>query len=166
MVYRVASINKCKALYMWYYGGDVVNNWGIQKHVLRTDADLEEAVFEINEPKSNMTKELEYVNATPETTDDIENQLKFLDTPVGKMLYTQWLEEMKAADDAAMQKILSTPQGREAYERQFHTKLSTDENGATTIPLSVYDDFNNGVDPMEQEYKVVQGNLSHLWDKL
>ena len=113
-----------------------------------------------------MTKELEYANAAPEVTDDIENQLKFLDTPVGKMLYSQWLEEMKAADDAAMQKILSTPKGREAYERQFHTKLSTDENGATTIPLSVFDDFNNGVDPMEQEYKVVQGNLSSLWDKL
>ena len=152
------------ALYMWYYGGDVVNNWGIQKRVLRTDADLEEAVFDIQEPKSDLLKNLEMQDISNDTTDNIDNQLKFLDTPVGKMLYHQWIAEMKAADDAAMKKILSTKQGREAYERQYHTVLQDQENNSVeNIPLHVFEDFNN---PTDDNYSVVQGNLSSLWDKV
>lgn len=156
------------ALYMWYNGGDLVNNWGIHKRVLRTDADLEEAVFDIQESKSDLMKDLETQSTmTIEQTDDIENQLKFLDSAPGKLLYHQWLQQMKAADDAAMQKILQTKQGREAYERQYHTKLPDNENITTEIPLDIFNSFNTDEEyNLNDQSKVDQGNLSSLWAKV
>lgn len=149
------------ALYMYYYAPDAMNSWGIQRHVLRTDSDLEEAVNEIKEDKSEVLKEFENLDTNMETTEDIENQLKFLDSPVGKMLYNDWIEQQKAADEAALKKILSTKQGREAYERQFHTALP-DMEGLSEIPIEVFNNF-NAMD--DEPYNTLQGNLSHLWTK-
>ena len=150
------------ALYMYYYASDAVNNWGIQRHVLRTDADLEEAINTIDDDRSSMVKDIESLDSTSfETSEDIENQLKFLDSPVGKVLYQEWIKQQQEADEAALKKILSTKQGREAYERQFHTVLP-DDDGLSEIPLNVFNDFN--ID--EDQYNTLQGNLSHLWDKV
>lgn len=150
------------ALYMYYYAPDAVNNWGIQRHVLRTDADLEEAINTIDDDRSSMVKDIESLDSTSfETSEDIENQLKFLDSPVGKVLYQEWIKQQQEADEAALKKILSTKQGREAYERQFHTVLP-DDDGLSEIPLNVFNDFN--ID--EDQYNTLQGNLSHLWDKV
>ena len=150
------------ALYMYYYAPDAVNNWGIQRHVLRTDADLEEAINTIDDDRSSMVKDIESLDSTSfEASEDIENQLKFLDSPVGKVLYQEWIKQQQEADEAALKKILSTKQGREAYERQFHTVLP-DDDGLSEIPLNVFNDFN--ID--EDQYNTLQGNLSHLWDKV
>ena len=148
------------ALYVWYNGGDLLNQWGIQKRVLRTDADLEEAVLEINEPKTNIVEDLDFDVQQIEMVDE---QIKTLTNAPGKMMYKEWMDRVKAEDEAAMQRILSTKQGREAYERQFHTVVDIAETITTQIPLEVFGAFNDGTFTDPEKMSVDMGNLSSLW---
>ena len=91
------------ALYVYYNGGDLMNNWGISKRVLRTDADLEEAITTIQEDKSDTTQ---VVDLPVENQEEIEEQLKIIKSAAGQKLYEQWMQEEHAKDEAAMQKIL------------------------------------------------------------
>ena len=47
------------ALYIYYCGGDLMNNWGISRRVLKTDADLEEAVMDIQEDSRDLVDEID-----------------------------------------------------------------------------------------------------------
>ena len=155
------------ALYVWYCGGDLVNQWGIQKRVLRTDADLEEAIFDINEPKQDLMKEIELM---PTSTEEVEAQMKFLQDSPGKMLYSDWVKKMREEDDASMRRLLATKQGREAYERQFHTTLDTSQEtlaGLQEIPMEVFAGFNGGSEFDENGMrKVDMGNMADIFAKL
>ena len=153
------------ALHVWYNAGDLANQWGIQKQVLRTDADLEEAIYEIQDPRTNVMKDLEIVG--DEVNEIISEQVHVLEDAPGKMMYREWLAKVKAEDDAAMAKILSTPQGRRAYEEKYHTVLddSQFDGGATTsIPIELFMRFNS--DTTIHGDEVDQGNLASVWRTL
>ena len=153
------------ALYVWYNGSDVLNNWGIQKRVLRTDADLEEAVLEINDPKSDILTD---VNLDDQQYEMVDQQMQMLNNAPGKLMYREWMKKVQEEDDRALQKILSTKQGREAYERKYHTKLEDLGFAINQIPMDVFTSFNDGMlnDPDSMISNVDMGNLSSLWAKL
>lgn len=148
------------ALHVWYNGGDLANSWGIQKHVLRTDADLEEAILDINEPKSSIITE---IDVDPRANEDVDIQLKALKDAPGKLMYQEWAKKVQAEDEAAMQRILDTKIGREAYERQFHTKLDSQENTIRSIPNEIFEDFYRSDIDILGAPKVDMGNLASIW---
>lgn len=150
------------ALYIYYEGGDLMNNWGIQRRTLKTDADLEEAIYDIEEPKDNIALDL----SETYMEEEIENQLKYLDGAPGKTLYHDWLKAQYEQDMNAMKKILSTPDGRKAYAEYFHVPLDSLESNpeAFKIPDDVFLNFNSDADIFNAE--VDHGNLYHMFSRM
>ena len=78
-------------------------------------------------------------------------------------MYQEWAKKVQAEDEAAMQRILDTKIGREAYERQFHTKLDSQENTIRSIPNEIFEDFYRSDIDILGAPKVDMGNLASIW---
>lgn len=101
-----------------------------------------------------------------DNAEDVDAQLNQLNDAPGKMMYQEWAKKVQAEDEAALQRILSTPQGREAYERQFHTKLDMNESTISTIPMDIFENFYNPDIDIMGAPKVDMGNLSAFWQNV
>lgn len=148
------------ALFVWYYGGDLVNNWGITKHSLRTDADLEEAVLDIKEEQSDTTQEID-----SESSAEVEEQINILNSAPGKKLYEDWIREEEAKDEVAMNNILTDKVARKTLSERY-AYLMASMAGQTTqaIPNNVFTDFNKTEEEIELgRQQVLAGNLSKYW---
>lgn len=144
------------ALYVYYYGGDLMNNWGITKRVLRTDADLEEAVVDIHEDTEDTISALDIAD-----DENINEQLEVLKKSPGSKMYEQWLQEQTKADEAAMDKLLQSKVVQKTLADRYHLVVPQTSQTVTTIPTDVFLNFNN--DDTEKEYSVLAGNLSKYW---
>ena len=148
------------ALYVIYEGGNLMRTWGIQRHEIRTDADLEEAAYDFDKEGTNVNLDL---SVDIDTQELIDQQMQQFDQAPGKMMYRQWVEKEMAADKAALDKILKDPKAREAYARDMHLSLSDLEpSGFTTLPPEVYLNPETN-DPMKGPD---QGNLSGILSRL
>lgn len=146
------------ALYIYYYGGDLMNNWGITKRVLRTDADLEEAVVDIHEDKKDITN-IEVID-DPE----IENQLQQLNTSPGNKMYEQWMQEELKKDNECMDKLLTDKVVQKTLAERYHLIVPQSNSTMQTIPKDVFLNFNISDDEeLQLKNKVLAGNLSSLW---
>ena len=152
------------ALWIYYEGGDLMNNWGITKRVLRTDADLEEAVVDIQEDKSTITENIDMTSDVDMHT-EIEQQLNTLNQAPGKKMYEQWLQEEHAKDEAAMAKILANAALRNSLSTQYQLMANGYTNQTvTTIPTDVFLNFNKDESQVEMERQMaLSGNLSRFW---
>ena len=101
------------AIYPIYYGKHVKENWNITIPTLRTAEDEAEEIFQDFEATENIgiVKELENDNEL------VQEQLSKFNKD---KLYTEFLEQQKAENEAAMARILSTEIGQKAYARQFN----------------------------------------------
>lgn len=147
------------ALYIIYEGGELMQTWGIERHEIKTDAELEEAVYDFDKPGTNVDLDM---SISLETQEIIDEQTKQLDQAPGKTLYQEWVKKEVAADKAALQKLLRDPKAREAYARQNNLSLSDlDQPAFTTIPDEVFLQS----DPTEQQGPD-QGNLSGMLSRI
>lgn len=147
------------ALYILYEGGELMRTWGIERHEIRTDADLDEAVYDFEKESKNIDIDM---SVDIDTQEIIDEQLKQLDQAPGKMLYKQWVEKEIAADKASLEKLLRDPEARKAYAKQMHISMSDLETGGsiTSIPSEMYtQDINMQTGPD-------QGNLSGMLGRL
>ena len=149
------------ALYVYYYGGDLMRNWGITKHVLRTDADLEEAVTDIGEEQEDVVGNIDIVD-----NPDIQSQLETMEKSPGKKSYQEFSKEEEAKDNAYLAKILADKNIRNTLNSIFKVMASeyseNDGSSVTNIPTDVFMNFNKDDDEINQ-YSVLQGNLSNLF---
>ena len=99
-----------------------MNNWGITKRVLRTDADLDEAVVDIQEDKSSVTENIDMTSDVG-MHEEVEAQLNTLNQAPGKVMYEQWMQSERAKDDAAMAKILANTAIRSTLTAQYQLIL-------------------------------------------
>ena len=147
------------ALYIIYEGGELMQTWGIERHEIKTDAELEEAVYDFDKPGTNVDLDM---SVSLETQEIIDEQTKQLDQAPGKTLYQEWVKKEVEADKAALQKLLRDPKAREAYARQNNLSLSDlDQPAFTTIPDEVFLQS----DPTEQQGPD-QGNLSGIFSRI
>lgn len=124
------------ALYVYYEGQNLMESFGIEKKTLKTDQDLEEAVLTIDEKYADIIEEIEMVE-----DETVSEQMEQIDS-VKAIQYEEWMQQEFAKDQAAMQKILATKVGREAYIRQFNADPETlTESKLFSIPASVFSDF-------------------------
>ena len=147
------------ALHVYYNGGDLMNNWGITKHVLRTDADLEEAVVDIKEDQSSFAN----INVVEET-DEVEEQLKVINSAPGQKMYEQWMQEEIKKDEECMERLLNDKAVRASLSDRYKAMLPPINNSIHVIPNSVFTDFNR-TDEEINAYSVLQGNMSSMWSK-
>jgi hypothetical protein len=120
------------ALYVWYEGQDLMENWGIRKDPLRTDADLEEAVLTIEEQYKPILEEVQM-----ELNEEVNEQINSVMSSKA-MLYADWLKQQYEENERAMQAICQTPIGREAYARQYSKSQEGLDQGLVTIPDDVF----------------------------
>ena len=149
------------ALYIIYEGGELMRTWGIERHEIKTDAELDEAVYDFDKPGT--TIDLDFGVTSLETQEMIDQQMQQLNQAPGKMLYQEWVKKEVENDKKALEKLLRDPEARKAYAQQMHLNPSELEpTGLTTIPDEVFlsvdhTDINQGPD---------QGNLSGFLGRL
>ena len=146
------------ALYIYYCGGDLMNNWGISKRVLKTDADLEEAVVDIHEDSKELVDEIDVLD-----NEEINEQIDTLNNAPGKMLYEDWIKSETAKDDAAMNKLLSDKAVQKSLGERYHIVVNQASQTTQSIPNEVFMKFNQ--DPEEEMYAntTYAGNMSKFW---
>lgn len=140
------------ALHIYYNGGDLMNNWGITKHVLKTDADLEEAVMDISEDATVITQDLDIVDDPV-----IQEQLTAMAKAPGQKMYEQWMQEEKRKDDECMDKLMQDKAVQRSLAERYHVVVPQVNQTVQTIPMSVFTDFYQDEQPI---YSVRTGNLS------
>lgn len=145
------------ALYIYYCGGDLMNNWGITKRVLKTDADLEEAVVDIHEDSKNLVEELDIVD-----DENINSQLETMKNSVGNTSYEQWLLDEQKKDEECMERLMQSRVVKRMMQERFHMPENEAARTTTTIPNDVFNNFNR--DEFEELNKdtVHVGNLSRF----
>ncbi len=146
------------ALYIYYCGGDLMNNWGISRRVLKTDADLEEAVMDIQEDSRDLVDEIDVLD-----NDEVNEQIETLNNAPGKMLYEEWMQAETARDDAAMNKLLADKAVQKSLADRYHIVVPQASQTTQSIPNDVFMNFNQ--DPEEEMYKdtIHVGNMSKYW---
>ena len=126
------------ALYVWYYGKNLMENFGLDKRMIHTDAEEDVEVDPLGEDQS-----YESIVGAIETESDgqIESQLSYLNSDKS-ILYDDFLEQERAKDEKALKDILRTKVGREAYSEKYHINVNDLDVGAMyQIPDSMFNDM-------------------------
>ena len=110
------------SIYPLYYGKNVRENWHIDIPTLRTADDEAQEIFQDYTATESIgiVKDIENLD----NDDMIKDQLSKLDKT---KLYQQFLAEQKAENNEAMNEILKTQIGRDAYSRQYN--INKDQMG-------------------------------------
>lgn len=146
------------ALYIYYCGGDLMNNWGITKRSLRTDADLEEAVVDIHEDQSDTMQELDMSD-----NEEIKDQLKTLDESSGKFSYEQWIQNEIKKDNDCMDRLLQNKAVQKTLSERYNMIMSQANQSIQTIPTEVFMNFNIDDEDLQNIDSVNAGNLKNYW---
>ena len=141
------------ALYILYEGGDLMRQWGIERHEIKTDAELEEAVYDFEQDKAGVNIDFD-INAEAQAMAD--QQIEQLKNAPGKVMYAEWVKAEMAKDKAALDAILRDPKARAAYARDMHLKIEELGNNSTVVELPM-DVYLNG--DVFEEKQVDQGNF-------
>jgi hypothetical protein len=115
------------ALYVWYDGKDLAENFGITKNILRTDEDIEELDSDIDKEETRERLKLEDIDADIELMESEETQMqkKFLDL-------AKQAEETKNAVDASIKKMdLDSVMRNESYDHEQAMKAIKTAAGVT-----------------------------------
>lgn len=144
------------ALYIWYEGKNLKENYGIIKSNIKTDQDLDEDIITPIEAKyEGILDEIEFSE-----NDMVQSQLKILEQRA--ISHQQWRDSEYKKDLAAMEKLLQNdPNAVKAYEDKYHTNIKEKLNstaGLYEIPEEVFnmdyipDDMNDPFNNLSNYY--------------
>ncbi len=128
------------ALYVWYYGQNLMEFFGLDKRILKTDND-EESELEIMGLEERYTDLSDEIETEMDDDSELKSQLDYIKSD-NTMLYSQWLESERQKDEAAMEAIKRSKLGRKAYAEKFH--IDEEDIGTTymtRLPDSVFNDM-------------------------
>lgn len=110
------------ALFVWYYGKNLMETYGLDKRMIHTDAEEDVEVDPLGEDYG-MEDITGGIENTTEVNNQIQSQLNYLNS-THVILYNEFLAQEKAKDEQALKEILRTKVGREAYAEQFHIDVN------------------------------------------
>ena len=127
------------ALYVWYYGKDIMSNWGIRTYNIRTDEEYQESIID-NEQQSSYTEV--YTDNTTDDNDEVNEQIEYMKKGMG-ITFEQWMLREEEKDEQARRRMMSNKLYKEAYNRKYNVSTSKDqETPYTFIPDEVFmEDF-------------------------
>lgn len=135
-----------------------MNNWGITKRELRTDADLEEAVVDIHEDQSQVVQDLDITDH-----EIINEQLETMKDAPGKQSYEEWMQSEFKKDEECLNRILSNKAVQKTLSERYHTIVPQANQTVQTIPTEVFLNFNVDDEDLMNKDTVHVGNLSKYW---
>ena len=138
------------ALYVWYFGTDLAERYGIRKTSIRTDENIDDILAaDINEGTVEIVG---YFNKDDEVAEEIEQDLNaFLKNPSTTM--GEFLEQRHLEEKAKFEALARTPLGEKAYRQQYNIPANKpisdyvgSDGGRIDIPMHVFSSFYNPSD--------------------
>ena len=163
------------ALYVWYEGHNLMENFGIRKSVLKTDADEDLEELEMDDALEKKEK-VDFRGTVVEDEDsEITKELEWLDQDVAKYKTSNDFEEQQYLERIRMRTTLmnTDPILRKKQELENPEQLNTvilsynsmDPNNIygpqTQIPASIFDMDNDDYDFNDDEYGEINTNVSY-----
>lgn len=157
------------ALYVWYDGVNLVENFGIRKNTLKNDED--EDIEEIDLEGS----EYEPIEINNEITDDVEEDelgiqdaVKYLSVASQCISYVDFIR-MQEQESAEMLEIMlnSNKEIREAYEKKFHIEHTDNNLGMVNyvqLPDYMFSMDMEDEDIEQAEYIKRHGNMYDIFN--
>jgi len=160
------------ALYVWYEGKNLREDFGIEKAGIKTEESIDEEIELVSGPGSgfDMTKSMAAANRPADAADSIlTNQLNGLAKAKG-LLFSEFVEQQRKADEDHLKQLLMNPKDKEAYARFYGVSpedvdvdSSTDSlsEAMSTLPESVFLDFNTPEEEMSRSsiYRTLNSNI-------
>ena len=121
------------ALYVWYEGKNLMQNFGLDKGTLYTD-DADEEYLGLDETYRDIVNEIEM-----EDDEELQEQLNFLSSDKS-VSFKQWQDQEFLKDQEALNNLLKNKVARRAYARQNHVEEESlnNEHSFTTLPNTVF----------------------------
>lgn len=140
------------ALYVWYEGKNLMENFGLQIRQIYTDKNLGEVQLEEDFTDIGSDDVLAI-------TEDVQEQLKLLNSANTKS-YREWVEEEEKKDLESLRKLLNTKVGRDAYVNQFGADPDdiVQKTAMFTIPNTVFMEEEEKESDLQKSFK----NITYL----
>ena len=160
------------ALYVWYEGKNLAENFRIVKNTIKTDAEEELIENEIEDNIENV-EEVNFDNEIYNEDSDLYQTLNFIEKNA-KYITTedirdeQYYEIIRVRDNILrknpeLRKKMAKETGLD--ESMFNNTGDFGNVTSVTLPNTLFD-MDNISNDEETQYNVVQGNLSSFWDKV
>lgn len=135
------------ALYVWYYGKNLTENYGIKKGTIQTDESLDEVIRDWDTATEFVGDYIEdfYIEDDKSVKGEVNKFIRESKKSMGKT-YSEFLNEQAESNREALNKYLSTKVGRQAYASTYNLDLKDLEEQYGTgvlynIPLEVFKSF-------------------------
>lgn len=144
------------ALYVWYYGKNLMETYGLDKRMIHTDAEEDVEVDPLGEDQ-----EYEDLVGAIETEaeGEVESQLAYINSNRA-IMYNDFLAAEKAKDEKALKDILRTKVGRTAYAEKYHMDENDLDVGAMyEIPPEVFMDMSvgtQGISEIQRQFDMME----------
>lgn len=134
------------ALYVWYYGKNLTETFGIRKNTIKTDEELDEEIKDWTVASESIGEYIEdfYIDDEESVSTQTNKFIKESKQAMG-MTYAEFEAMRVSQEQEILKRYLSTKVGREAYARTNHLDLN-DLNeqysaGMFEIPPDVFKSF-------------------------
>lgn len=160
------------ALYVWYDGKDLAENFGITKNILRTDEDIEELDSDIDKEETRERLKLEDIDADIELMESEETQMqkKFLEDAERIKSRKEYEQESYDQEQAMFDAFLSMHKdAKQAYEEKYHIQpTNTLESNMYRLPDALFGNvsYDSDIDLEEAEQKRKHGNLFDIFSQV
>ena len=144
------------AMYVWYEGKNLRENFGIQKFGIKTEESVDDIIdLQGSEEVGDITEQIAYVNKPDQ--DKFEAQLGELQKAKG-LLFSEYIQRQRKQEEDHLETMLQNPTFKEAYARAHNVPAdsvqTSNPNNAfgtqVTIPDSLFLDFNTPLDQVPQ----------------
>ena len=140
------------ALYVWYYGKDLMANYGIRTYNIRTDEDYQESMID----NEQSTSYIEIMTDNTENSEEIQEQIDTMQKGHG-VLYEEFMLREQQKDSRIVEQMMSNRLFRETFNRTYNRNNISEETGFTTIPDSVFGiEEEESIDYLNREFATMQ----------
>lgn len=122
------------ALYVWYEGQNLMENFGLSKNTIKTDQDLDSSIIDLEDKYGSI---LEDINQLED--EELHTSLEKIDDHT--ITYLEHRQQEYDKDQNSLNILLQNKVAARAYAIQNGLEYEDIKNGVYTIPNSVYNNF-------------------------
>ena len=145
------------AMYVWYDGKNVMENWNIMKNTIKTDED--EEIVDGDIEKDNDVKTVDIGVAEVIEDDDVQSQLQYIsDSNKQAVLYKDFESQIREREESQLRYMMgSNPSFRKTVNDAYHTP--DNENGVRSMILLPNEVFIDDDEVALEKQQELHGNL-------
>ena len=148
------------ALYVWYDGHNIMENFNIMKNTIKTDEDVEIIEGDIDADSHVETIKLDDSNF--DASQELVAQYEYIEQALHDKLQNQFNNEYFAAEQELIKNAMASDKVfKNAYEEHYHIENSTETRQMVTLPTELFlDDDYDGINSTGKERN---GNLYSMY---